>query len=50
MGISELAVFPEISIDDIEFVQGMDITFVVSTKSDEQSYEMLKLFGMPFRT
>jgi large subunit ribosomal protein L5 len=50
MGIGELAVFPEISIDDIEFVQGMDITFVVSTKSDEQSYEMLKLFGMPFRT
>jgi large subunit ribosomal protein L5 len=50
MGIGELAVFPEISIDDIEFVQGMDITFVASTKSDEQSYEMLKLFGMPFRT
>ena len=50
MGIGELAVFPDISIDDIEFVQGMDITFVVSTKSDEQSYEMLKLFGMPFRT
>ncbi len=50
MGISELAVFLEISIDDIEFVQGMDITFVVSTKSDEQSHEMLKLFGMPFRT
>src|SRR3989338_1165973 len=50
MGISELAVFPEINIDDIEFVQGMDITFVVSTKSDEQSYGMLKLFGMPFRT
>ena len=50
MGIGELAVFPDISIDDIEFVQGMDITFVISTKSDEQSYEMLKLFGMPFRT
>ncbi len=50
MGISELAVFPEINIDDIEFVQGMDITFVVSVKSDEQSREMLRLFGMPFRT
>ena len=50
MGIGELAVFPDISIDDIEFVQGMDITFVASTKSDEESYEMLKLFGMPFRT
>ncbi|MCP4267719.1 MAG: 50S ribosomal protein L5 [Candidatus Brocadiaceae bacterium] len=50
MGISELAVFPEIGIDDIDFVQGMDITFVVSVKSDEQSHEMLRLFGMPFRT
>lgn len=50
MGISELAVFPEINIDDIEFAQGMDITFVVSVKSDEQSREMLRLFGMPFRT
>ena len=50
MGISELAVFPEIDIDDIEFVQGMDITFVVSVKSDEQSREMLRLFGMPFRS
>ncbi|MHC4269464.1 MAG: 50S ribosomal protein L5 [Planctomycetota bacterium] len=50
MGITELAVFPEINIDDIEFAQGMDITFVVSVKSDEQSREMLRLFGMPFRT
>lgn len=50
MGISELAVFPEISFDDVQFVQGMDITFVSSVKSDEQSYEMLKLFGMPFRS
>jgi len=50
LGISELAVFPEIDIDDIEYVQGMDITFVVSVKSDEQSREMLRLFGMPFRT
>ncbi len=50
LGISELAVFPEINIDDIEFVQGMDITFVVSVKSDEQSREMLRLFGMPFRS
>ncbi len=50
MGISELAVFPEVNIDDIEFVQGMDITFVVSANSDELSREMLRLFGMPFRT
>lgn len=50
LGISELAVFPEINVDDIEFAQGMDITFVVSVKSDEQSREMLRLFGMPFKT
>lgn len=50
LGIRELAVFPEINIDDIEFVQGMDITFVISSKSDTQSCELLKLFGMPFRT
>jgi large subunit ribosomal protein L5 len=50
LGINELAVFPEIDIDDIEFVQGMDITFVVSVKSDNQSREMLRLFGMPFKT
>ncbi len=50
LGINELAVFPEIDIDDIEFVQGMDITFVVSVKSDEHSREMLRLFGMPFKT
>lgn len=50
LGISELAVFPEIDLDDIEFVQGMDITFVVSVKSDEQSREMLRLFGMPFKS
>ena len=50
LGISELAVFPEIDIDNIEFMQGMDITIVLTGKSDEQSYESLKLFGMPFRS
>lgn len=50
LGISELAVFPEINIDDIEFVQGMDITIVLSGKSNEQSCESLRLFGMPFRS
>ncbi len=50
IGINELAVFPEINIDSVEFEQGMDITFVISVKSNEQSYELLKLFGMPFRS
>lgn len=50
LGINELSVFPEINIDKIEYVQGMDITIVMSGKSDEQSYETLRLFGMPFRS
>ncbi len=50
LGINELAVFPEINIDDVEFVQGMDITIVLSGKSNEQSCESLRLFGVPFRS
>jgi len=49
VGLTEQIVFPEISIDDIQFVQGMNITFVISGKSDEESLEMLRLFGMPFK-
>ncbi|MCP5005132.1 MAG: 50S ribosomal protein L5 [Planctomycetes bacterium] len=49
LGISELSEFPEIDIDDILYSQGMDITLVVSAKTDAQSYELLKLFGMPFK-
>ena len=50
MGISEQSVFPEIDPAKIEFQQGMNITFVTSTDSDEQAREMLVLFGMPFKT
>lgn len=50
MGIDELAVFPEINIDDVEQVQGMDITLVFSGKSNEQSCGLLKFFGMPFKS
>ena len=49
LGISELAVFPEINVDDIEFVQGMDITFVTSARTDKEAYELLRELGMPFR-
>ncbi|GJQ57501.1 MAG: 50S ribosomal protein L5 [Candidatus Scalindua sp. AMX11] len=49
LGISELSEFPEIDIDDVLYSQGMDITLVVSGKKDVQSYELLKLFGMPFK-
>lgn len=50
LGLSELNVFPEINIDTIESVQGMDITLVISGNSNEQSCELLKLLGMPLKS
>src|SRR6476661_6164673 len=47
-GIKEQIIFPEISIDKIKGIAGMDITFVTTAENDEQSYELLKAFGMPF--
>ena len=49
MGVSEQGVFPEINPGQIEFQQGMNITFVMSAKTDEEARRMLSLFGMPFR-
>ena len=49
LGITEQGVFPEIDLDNIEYTQGMDITFVISNKSVEHSRELLRLLGMPFR-
>lgn len=48
MGVKEQIIFPEISIDKVTKISGMDITFVTNAKSDEESYELLKAFGMPF--
>ena len=50
LGLTEQIVFPEITIESVEFVQGMDITMVISGNSNEQSCELLKLLGMPFRS
>ena len=50
LGIAEQIVFPEIDIDDVEFTVGMNITVVVSGGSDESSFELLREFGIPFRT
>jgi large subunit ribosomal protein L5 len=47
-GVVEQIIFPEISIDKISKIQGMDITFVTSAKTDAESYELLKALGMPF--
>src|SRR5579871_67429 len=49
MGLSEQMVFPEIDPDKVTFTQGMDVTFVTSTNSDDEARELLRSFGMPFR-
>jgi large subunit ribosomal protein L5 len=48
LGLAEQTVFPEIELDKVEFVQGMDITFVTTAGSDERGYALLKELGMPF--
>jgi large subunit ribosomal protein L5 len=51
LGITEQSIFPEIDYDKVSRMQGMDITLVIkNVKSKEQARELLKLFGMPFRT
>ncbi len=49
LGISEQVVFPEINLDKMEFVQGMNITIGVKARKKEDSFELLKSFGVPFR-
>ncbi|MBN2778019.1 MAG: 50S ribosomal protein L5 [Bacteroidales bacterium] len=49
LGISEQIIFPEIDIDKINRILGMDITFVTSAKTDEEGYALLKHFGIPFK-
>lgn len=48
LGVKEQIIFPEISIDKVNKINGMDITFVTNAQTDEESYELLKAFGMPF--
>lgn len=48
LGVKEQIIFPEISIDKVTKISGMDITFVTTAKSDEESFELLKALGMPF--
>ena len=47
-GVKEQIIFPEVSIDKISKIQGMDITFVTSAATDAEGYELLKAMGMPF--
>jgi large subunit ribosomal protein L5 len=48
LGVKEQIIFPEISIDKVAKINGMDITFVTTAGTDEESFELLKALGMPF--
>jgi large subunit ribosomal protein L5 len=48
LGVKEQIIFPEISIDKVAKINGMDITFVTTADTDEESFELLKALGMPF--
>jgi large subunit ribosomal protein L5 len=49
LGITEQIIFPEIDIDKISKILGMEITFVTSAKSDEEAFALLREFGLPFK-
>ena len=49
LGIKEQIIFPEINIDNIMRLNGMNITFVTTAKTDEEGYALLKEFGLPFK-
>ena len=49
LGVTEQIIFPEINIDEINKIMGMDITFVTSAKNDVEALELLKQFGLPFK-
>ncbi len=49
LGITEQIIFPEINIDTVQRISGMNITFVTSAKTDEEGYALLKQFGLPFK-
>ena len=48
LGVKEQIIFPEIDIDKIDRVSGLDVTFVTTAPTDEEAYALLKSFGMPF--
>lgn len=48
-GLNEQVIFPEVDVDKITKVHGMDITIVTDAKSKKEAFELLKLFGMPFK-
>ena len=49
LGIEEQIIFPEINIDAVDRIQGMNITFVTTAATDEEGFALLKEFGLPFK-
>jgi large subunit ribosomal protein L5 len=49
LGVSEQIIFPEIDLDKVVKIKGLEITFVTSTENDEEAYALLKHFGIPFK-
>jgi large subunit ribosomal protein L5 len=49
LGVTEQIIFPEIDIDKVSKITGMDITFVTTANTDEEAYALLKELGMPFK-
>ena len=49
LGITEQIIFPEIDIDKVNKINGMDITFVTTAKTDKEAFELLKELGLPFK-
>ena len=49
LGIKEQIIFPEINIDSVDRLNGMNITFVTTAQTDEEGYALLKEFGLPFK-
>lgn len=50
LGLTEQIIFPEIDYDKVERIHGMDVTIVTTANTDEEAFELLKVFGVPFRT
>lgn len=49
LGITEQIIFPEIDYDQVERIHGMDVTIVTTARTDEEAFELLKAYGVPFR-
>ena len=50
LGIKEKIIFPEVSLDEVSSIRGMDISVVTTAQTDEEAFELLKLLGMPFKS